>query len=326
MAVYGLSETAGLTPQNWEEGSLTYNTTGSEFVKPVATDVDLLMTNDLVLLGTLPAGSPDSTVLLAGSTLDSFVASRAGKIVTLILANDFNKNRAVFFHSRETTTSNATPTLTLWEPGDPFYPNADANVRGGNESASAPVSNYNTATLQVRTLSDGGAALRGYYSFVRFDFSGFNGVESGAKLTFTPSPSGQAWSSGQFQLFGLPDKPGLTPQNWGETEITYNTLGDEFNKPMPIGATPIHEDMLVLIDDQFAGVLGMPTVIEGPALDAFLNSRAGGVATFIIANKYGAASRNGLIYSRETTSLTNAPYLTFTPLPPKHVLSLVVLH
>lgn len=106
--VWGLRETGGLTPQDWEEDSLSYNTTGIELVKPVATAVDPFKPGNLTYLGSLSehlVADTIETVALSGTALDEFLESRAGKKVTLIIANTFDANRNVIFFSSEETVS-----------------------------------------------------------------------------------------------------------------------------------------------------------------------------------------------------------------------------
>lgn len=101
IAVYGLTEADGLTPQNWDESSLTYNSTGDELIKPAALGSASLNTSDLVFLGHLPAGGALSTVTLTSPELDNFLAGRTGKRVTFILAGRQNASKEITFASRE---------------------------------------------------------------------------------------------------------------------------------------------------------------------------------------------------------------------------------
>ena len=119
MHVWGLTDAAGVTPQNWKEDSLTYNTTGTEFVKPVVADIDPLEPGNLVYLGTLTEHLvPDriETVTLSGTAFDEFLDTRVGRTVTLIVANVFDANsNSIFFSSEESVSGNGSyaPTLQI---------------------------------------------------------------------------------------------------------------------------------------------------------------------------------------------------------------------
>ena len=100
LIVYGLPEAEGLTPQDWLESQLSYSKTGVE-LKALAYQVDPLNASKLIELGPLPASNHQKTVALQNSNLDSFLNSRAGKMVTLIIANRFAADRLIVFGSKE---------------------------------------------------------------------------------------------------------------------------------------------------------------------------------------------------------------------------------
>ena len=112
LKIYGLQDSTGLTAQNWAESSLTYNTTGSEFSKPVVEDVDPFVTTGLVFLGDMPAAAVGDTVTLPDSAaLQTFLNDRAGSTATFVVANAFDGNCLVILASRDAAVG--TPKLTV---------------------------------------------------------------------------------------------------------------------------------------------------------------------------------------------------------------------
>lgn len=114
LEVYGLPSLAAFTSQDWDPLSLTYNTTGSELLKPLEVDVDPLNTADLVFLGNMPSsGDSGFSPTLSGLDLDSFLSDRLldGGLVTLIVANTYGSDRSLRFLSSE--AASGAPSLTV---------------------------------------------------------------------------------------------------------------------------------------------------------------------------------------------------------------------
>lgn len=116
--VYGLLDTAGNTPQQWNEG-ITYDSSGLE----VPSDGDAL-TQDLdltrvVFIGNLPPslnpGVDGELFPLSTPALDTFLADRfaADGFATLMLVEESGADRELYFTHRETTSSNLPPTLAV---------------------------------------------------------------------------------------------------------------------------------------------------------------------------------------------------------------------
>jgi len=118
--VYGLNDVAGNTPQDWNEGTLSHNSSGDEVPGDGdATTQDLGTigtsgTENLWLLGDLPGLSPNpdgATVDFSSTELVDFLNSRAGNFATLLIVNSDGTDRSLLFRTRE--FAGFAPTLTL---------------------------------------------------------------------------------------------------------------------------------------------------------------------------------------------------------------------
>jgi hypothetical protein len=105
--VYGLRNTTGNTPQNWDENALTYSSVGAEIPgdsNPATQDLDL---SRLIFLGNLPAllsTAASVPVTFASANLDAFLTERIadGGLATILLVNRSGSARNLIFHSKET--------------------------------------------------------------------------------------------------------------------------------------------------------------------------------------------------------------------------------
>jgi hypothetical protein len=115
-----LNDVVGNTPQDWNEATLSYNTSGDEVPGDGdATTQDLGTigtsgTEDLWLLGDLPGLNPNpggESVDFSSTELVDFLNSRAGGLATLLIVNSDGTNRELLFGTREAAGS--APTLTI---------------------------------------------------------------------------------------------------------------------------------------------------------------------------------------------------------------------
>ncbi len=305
LKVYGLPDSAGLTAQNWNEAALTYNTTGNELESPFVDGNNPLDESVLQFLGNMPAGAGGDTVTLTGAALDSFLSTRAGNTVTLLVANKYNTNRGMRFMSGN-AVSNA-PVLSVTGSGQPLLSAvADTYVAGNDPDTSFDNSTGDTkARLLVRSLGD---PVRAYYAYIRFDISNYASISNGASFSLTANGSSQSWSDTDVEVYGLPATAGRTAQDWGETSLTYNSTGDEFIKPTSSAEDPMVASNLVLLGTMPSGAAGDTVTLTGTALDSFLNTRVGNTVTLLVANTFNT-SRILQFNSREAVS--NTPVLAF---------------
>ena len=122
--VYGLNDVVGNTPQDWVEGTLSYNTSGDEVPGDAdATTQDLGTigtsgTENLWLLGDLPALNPNlggEYVDFSSTEMVDFLNSRAGGLATLLIVNSDGLDRDLSFRTKE--SAGFAPTLTLNSSG-----------------------------------------------------------------------------------------------------------------------------------------------------------------------------------------------------------------
>lgn len=137
-------------------------------------------------------------------------------------------------------------------------------------------------------------------AFVRFDLTGVSNVTD-AEFSFAYR-RGHSNISGLL-AYGLNDVAGNTPQTWAESSITYNTTGAE----IPGDGDPTTQDLgstgntgaenLWALGEtsgcsgcavgQYVTLGGLSDGTDNTELIAFLNSRAGGFATIILADTAG---------------------------------------
>ena len=187
-------------------------------------------------------------------------------------------------------------------------PDADTYVQGGT----APASNFDYPSgvqvprLIVRSISD--VAVRARYTYIRFNLSNISNLGAGAELSLS-SINSSDWDGEKISVYGLKDVAGLTPQLWEETELTYNSTGDELVKPAVLNAESLNPTDLEFLGNLPAGE-GMSTAIfSSGALDTFLASRQGEKATFILA---GRQNHNSEIIFASRESGENGPGLAIT--------------
>lgn len=111
---YGLNNVVGNTPQNWDESTLSFDTTGSEItVASIASNAGAPWSNVTSFAGQdLTPGNAAAT--LTGTDLVSFLQTRAddGGLATLLVVNpDTTQGRGIVYHSSEATTGQ--PVLTI---------------------------------------------------------------------------------------------------------------------------------------------------------------------------------------------------------------------
>lgn len=187
-------------------------------------------------------------------------------------------------------------------------PEADTFVRRGiNQTV-----NYGTVTnLDIYQNS----TTRAYFAYVRFNLSVLppGAVITNATLTFTYNGGGtrtDTLTTGRFATYGLLDMSGNTPQNWGETTLTGDTIGAEF---IGIAAVDIDTSTRTVsfdgVGESISGGGGVGSTASvtgstGGPLVSFLNARfgAGGLATFIVDFPGTESGRGYALGSREATS------------------------
>lgn len=190
---------------------------------------------------------------------------------------------------------------------DVLIANADTCIKG-----EAPTSNFDHSTgdpnarLLIRSLE--GSVDRAQYAYIRFDLTSYPALQSGASLSLTSTDSSASWTSTQMEVYGLADSAGVTAQNWVETDLTYDTIGAEFSKPVVADVDPFVTTGLVFIGDMPAAAVGdTVTLPDSAALRAFLNDRAGSTATFVVANAFDG---NRLVILASRDAAVGTPKLT----------------
>ena len=178
--------------------------------------------------------------------------------------------------------------------------------------------------IQVRSNNNAGRQNVGY---IRFDLAGITTVNN---ATFSIARrNAVGWNTGQFQVYGLNDVAGNTPQDWVEVEfgggtenpptggLTYPTTGaevpgdgDATTQDLGSKGTTGTENLWALGD-----LPGLPTggglnqtEFSSPELVNFLNSRAGGLATLLLVNASGK-NRELLFVSKESGAADSGPTL-----------------
>lgn len=178
---------------------------------------------------------------------------------------------------------------------------ADTYVKGG--AGGNPSRNYDFGSgdryprLLVRSLEE---PTRAVYAYVRFDLSAYSRTSRNTSFILT-STDGARWNLGQLKVYGLPKGAGLTPQDWNESSLSYNTTGTEFIKPVTVGSDPFNTSKLVFLGDMPAGAPGESVALSSNALDIFLSDHMGGKVTLIVACQF-AANRAMIFASREAES------------------------
>ena len=183
---------------------------------------------------------------------------------------------------------------------------ADTYVRGG--AGGDPSRNYDYGSgernprLLVRSLGD---PTRAVYAYIRFDLSAYRSTGRNTSFCLT-AIDGARWNLGQLKVYGLPVKVGLTPQDWKEASLSYDTTGSEFIKPVSVDNNPFNISELIFLGDMPAGAPGESVSLSSEALDIFLYDHTGGMVTLLVACEFDA-NRSIIFASREAVS--GAPML-----------------
>ena len=162
-----------------------------------------------------------------------------------------------------------------------MFPQADTYTRGGVGAGSATI-------LDLRD-NNGGAG--DFTAYVRFDLSGIaiDDLEN-ATLTFYKQPGSRNdfITTDRFDVYGLTDQAGNTPQNWDEATLAEGNVGAEYTS---VGGDGLDTSRLFSLDQESGAQVfevlvnadGQPQSITGPDLVTFLQSRvdADGLVTFI---------------------------------------------
>jgi len=203
-----------------------------------------------------------------------------------------------------------------------YIPVADTYVR--NEPGRM---NNNYGTLEYIYLYSY-AGSRDYYGYVRFDISD---LPAGtpivyASLTFTkvPAERNDTLTTGRFRVLGLLDVEGNTPQDWGETWLTWNNKGAEY-----VSENTYNTNRVV----DFDGTAGEEYVsepiarISGTNLVNFLSSRLSsdshrGLVTFIVDMPTAESGRGYGLGSKEYLDEAARPKLLIAYVPEPSVVVL----
>ncbi len=212
-----------------------------------------------------------------------------------------------------------------------YTPVADTYVRNqpGTEN-----NNYGTLDyIYLYTYSE----ARDYYGYVRFDISD---LPAGtpiiyASLTFTKVGNAErndGLTTSRFRVLGLLDVVGNTPQDWGETWLTWNNKGSEYVSENTYATDRVVDFDGTAGEEYVSGTeVGSIARISGVNLVNFLNSRLSsdsyrGLVTFIVdmptaegGRGYGLASKENLDEAARPTLL-----IAYVPEPSVVVLGLGV--
>jgi hypothetical protein len=114
IAVYGLNNVAGNTPQNWDEATFEPSLKGTEDVTTLAgvTDLD---DNVAGISEVISGASGARIVTVSGAPVASFVQTRLGDgaLATFILSNDDATDRGFGFGTKENADTTKVSTLTV---------------------------------------------------------------------------------------------------------------------------------------------------------------------------------------------------------------------
>ena len=224
--IYGLLDTAGNTPQQWDE-AITYNSTGLEIPgddNELTQDID---TNRVVYIGDLPATSAlpydGETFSVSNAALNAFIGDRyeADGYMTLIFMQEFNANRETYFYNRDATASSNAPSLLLTGilgDGKDTTPPVIASISPLDEATDVDVTGDITAQfnepMNASSINDS--------TFVLYDsednvVSATITYDSGA-MTATLNPSD--WLAGESSYRAV--------VTVGVTDISTNALAEEY--------------------------------------------------------------------------------------------------
>jgi hypothetical protein len=222
-------------------------------------------------------------------------------------------------------------------------------LMANNAATAATMTLGSNADSYVRDATDRGAftfvdnrgfAGADFVGYFRFDMSALN-IDSISSATLSlhriAGSRNDAISNARFEVQGLLNVAGNTPQNWIETgagALSTATVGLEYNIAQP-NSVDLARVVNLDADDgasvtETTAASPIPTTLVGPDLISFLNARAddGGLVTFVVsvnANNdrgYGFASKeNADANIRPTLTLE----YTEVPEPASAALALVAL-
>ena len=190
-------------------------------------------------------------------------------------------------------------------------PSADTELRYSADQNGDGSRNYGTNTTMYIRQHD--TAPRDQVAYIRFDLASIPSPIRSASFTITRE-SGDLVSSNRFRVLGLNAGASNTAQGWGETSLTWNTLGDEVDVSFysaatnPVaGLSPFGDASVTDFEEGIAGVSETVTdstgAISGDALAAWLEARRldDGLATLIVDYpSVGDGGSGGITYwSRE---------------------------
>ena len=194
-----------------------------------------------------------------------------------------------------------------------LLPTADTYTRAGVNAGSA-------TTLETRDLNGAGGD---YMAYLRFDLSGVDLTGITNAYFNLQKVGGAIINSDRFDVFGLADLPGNTPQNWNEATLANSGLGLEYTTT---GGNYLDTTRVVNLSSEGIGGAdvieqvtssGKSQFLFGVDLVNFLKDRqaAGGLATLIVLVDAGA--NRDLVYgSRENPDPSLRPTLRLEFLPP----------
>lgn len=330
--VFGLRNMEGNTSQDWLETDLTFNSTGSELIKPLPEDQEPLDFNRLEYLGTLPAASDDDPeTRFASENLDSFinemVATQA--YATIVLYSRYNENVNIILNSSR--ASEGQPNLRVpvsknveqvsLEADADTWVRIDKTVGEPRDEIIADMVYGNSENLLIRSRDEGGNQgnlVRERVAYIRFDLSDIEGVIGGGNEFFIVSDGSTGFSTSQVKLYGLVEGSGFTPQDWDEMALNWNTLGSELNQDMLGGFTSANDIRLDLPFFRNAPASAdialpnglVPISFKGGQIDAFIRERHAdnGLVTFVLALRPNA-DREISFFSREFPAASVRPQL-----------------
>jgi hypothetical protein len=114
IALYGLNNVAGNTPQNWDEATFEPSLKGTEDVTTL-TGVTDLDDNVAGITEAFAGAAPDIVATISGSPLASFLQTRLGDggLANFILSNDDATDRGFGFGTKENADPNKAAVLTV---------------------------------------------------------------------------------------------------------------------------------------------------------------------------------------------------------------------
>ncbi|QDU89784.1 Rhamnogalacturonan endolyase YesW precursor [Pirellulimonas nuda] len=185
---------------------------------------------------------------------------------------------------------------------------ADTFTRSGVNAGGA-------STLDVLDANGPGDRM----AYVRFDLSQLN-IDAISNATLSLYKAGGTRNDtivpDRFDVYGLTNAPGATPQNWSESTLAEGGLGAEYAHTGGDGVDPslvfsLDQESGAAVTESVTNAQGAPQTITGQDLVAFLNSRVddNGLVTFITRVDAGAVRGWGYS-SREDADPAVRPTLT----------------